>query len=192
MEVESMEKVYHTVAETAAILGISPRTIYNSICKNSVRKFIKPRWFENKPLFHIPHTRAAELVGYGKMQGTRVVKKLKKNAAFRAKVDNMILQSVDNYKKSTQSLLPEISELDVETIRQYKADPTLLVQRPKAIQNLRQVAGAVLPDGANITQVISVSQIETLQNIFQQTLLPGGDVVVDAEVVDADNSKDKA
>ena len=47
-----MEKVYHTVTETAEILGISPRTIYNSICKNSVRKFIKPRWFGNKPLFH--------------------------------------------------------------------------------------------------------------------------------------------
>jgi excisionase family DNA binding protein len=47
-----MEKVYHTVQETAEILGISPRTIYNSICINSVRKFIKPRWFGNKPLFH--------------------------------------------------------------------------------------------------------------------------------------------
>lgn len=131
----------------------------------------------------IAPTRAAELVGYGKMQGTRVVRKLKKNAAFKAKVDNMILQSVENYKKSTQSLLPEISELDIETIRQYKADPTLLVQRPKAIANLRAVAGAVLPDGANITQVISVNQIESLQNIFQGSLMSGGGPVVDAEIV---------
>jgi excisionase family DNA binding protein len=47
-----MDKIYYTVTETAAILGISPRTIYNSIGKGSVRKFIKPHWFGSKPLFH--------------------------------------------------------------------------------------------------------------------------------------------
>jgi excisionase family DNA binding protein len=47
-----VEKIYYTVQETAAILGISPRTIYNSIGRGSVRKFIKPRWFGSKPLFH--------------------------------------------------------------------------------------------------------------------------------------------
>lgn len=47
-----MEKIFYTVAETAGILGISPRTIYNSIHRTSVRKFIKPHWYGNKPLFH--------------------------------------------------------------------------------------------------------------------------------------------
>jgi excisionase family DNA binding protein len=47
-----MEKIYYTVSETAEILGISPRTIYNSIHRGSVRKFIKPHWFGSKPLFH--------------------------------------------------------------------------------------------------------------------------------------------
>jgi excisionase family DNA binding protein len=47
-----MEKIYYSVKETADILGISPRTIYNSIHRSSVRHFIKPRWFGSKPLFH--------------------------------------------------------------------------------------------------------------------------------------------
>ena len=47
-----MEKIYYSVSETAVILGISPRTIYNSIHRGSVRKFIKPHWFGSKPLFH--------------------------------------------------------------------------------------------------------------------------------------------
>jgi excisionase family DNA binding protein len=47
-----MEKLFYTVKETAEILSISPRTIYNSIHRSSVRKFIKPRWFGSKPLFH--------------------------------------------------------------------------------------------------------------------------------------------
>lgn len=47
-----MEKIYYTVQETAEILGIAPRTVYNSIHRGSVRHFIKPRWFGSKPLFH--------------------------------------------------------------------------------------------------------------------------------------------
>lgn len=47
-----MEKIYFTVQETAGVLGISPRTVYNSIHRGSVRKFIRPHWFGRKPLFH--------------------------------------------------------------------------------------------------------------------------------------------
>jgi excisionase family DNA binding protein len=50
--VVAMEKLFYTVRETAHILGISERTIYNSTHRNSERNFIKPRWFGSKPLFH--------------------------------------------------------------------------------------------------------------------------------------------
>jgi excisionase family DNA binding protein len=47
-----MDKIYFSVRETADILGISPRTVYNRIHRGSVRKFIKPHRFGRKPLFH--------------------------------------------------------------------------------------------------------------------------------------------
>jgi excisionase family DNA binding protein len=47
-----MEPIFYTVRETARILGISERTIYNSIHRGSLRKFIRPHWFGRKPLFH--------------------------------------------------------------------------------------------------------------------------------------------
>jgi excisionase family DNA binding protein len=47
-----VEKIYFSVNETAEILGIGVRAIYNSIHKGSVRKFIRPHWFGRKPLFH--------------------------------------------------------------------------------------------------------------------------------------------
>jgi hypothetical protein len=51
-------------------------------------------------------------------------------------------------------------------------------------------AGATLPDGANVTQVINVAQIERLQNIFQGALGPGA-TPIDAEVVTVEDGKDK-
>ena len=48
-----MEQLFFTVRETAKILGISERTIYNLISRGgSKRTFIKPRRFGSKPLFH--------------------------------------------------------------------------------------------------------------------------------------------
>lgn len=117
------------------------------------------------------------------MQATRVLQKFRKNAAFRQKAENMLNMSVDAYRKTAQSLLPEVAELDIQTIRQYQQDPTKLIERPKALANLRVAAGATLPDGANITQVINVAQIERLQNVFQSSMLPGSsEPVVDAEI----------
>lgn len=125
---------------------------------------------------------ACEVLGFGPMQATRVLKKFRNNAKFKEKAENMLNMAVDAYRKTAQSLLPEISELDVKTVREYQRDPSKLLERPKALANLRVAAGATLPDGANVTQVINVAQIERLQNIFQGALGPGGDVL-DAEVV---------
>jgi excisionase family DNA binding protein len=43
-------KLLYSVSETAGLLGISRRTIYNWI---SQRRFIRPRWIGRKPMFHV-------------------------------------------------------------------------------------------------------------------------------------------
>ena len=101
------------------------------------------------------------------MQATRVLQKFRKNAAFRQKAENMLNMSVDAYRKTAQSLLPEVAELDIQTIRQYQQDPTKLIERPKALANLRVAAGATLPDGANITQVINVARSSACRTYFR-------------------------
>jgi hypothetical protein len=126
---------------------------------------------------------ACEVLGFGPMQATRVLTKFKNNAGFRQKAEDMLNMSIDAYRKTAQSLLPEISALDVATVREYQRDPSKLIERPKALANLRVAAGATLPDGAQVTQTISVNQIENLQNIFQGSLMSGGGPVVDAEVI---------
>jgi hypothetical protein len=126
---------------------------------------------------------ACEILGFGPMQANRVLAKFKNNAKFRQKAEDMLNMSIDAYRKTAQSLLPEISALDVQTVREYQRDPSKLIERPKALANLRVAAGATLPDGAQVTQTISVTQIENLQSIFGTALLPGCDPVVDAEIV---------
>lgn len=134
---------------------------------------------------------ACEILNFGPMQATRVLRKFQKNPAFKQKAENMLNMSVDAYRKTAQSLLPEVAELDIQTIRQYQANPEKLIERPKALANLRVAAGATLPEGANVTQTISINQIANLQSIFQQSLNSGsaGDVV-DAEVLQSEEGKE--
>lgn len=110
--------------------------------------------------------RSAELCGVSKMRGSRVFEKIQKNEAFRNKCEGFISKIRAGYQDAVAARLPDIAELDSLTLKQYRDNPQLLVDKPSALKHLRQVANVQAPDGVTMQQNVQIN-LESLQALIQ-------------------------
>jgi hypothetical protein len=129
--------------------------------------FRKVQIFAMNKLLGIARGRAAELLGLSKMEGTRVYDRLRQNPAFREKCNAFLEKVRSNYQDAVAARLPDIAELDSLTLKQYRDNPQLLVDKPSALKHLRQVAAVQAPDGVTMQTNVQIN-LESLQALIQK------------------------
>jgi hypothetical protein len=117
----------------------------------------------------IAKTRAAELCGFDRVTGQRIMLRAKTNPRFKAKVDGLIDRMTEGYRMHIATRLPDIAELDVLGLDQYRKDPSKLLDKPQFLKHLRGAIGIGSGDGVQVNNQVNISieQIERLQRAIQ-------------------------
>ena len=109
---------------------------------------------------------------------------LRKDAKSRQKFGELLASMPEWYKSSARAMLPAISEVENKAVFEYLKQPTLAIERPALLKQVKQAAGITFGDEQQATVQVNVGQI--MQNILVEARQPKAiEHVIDAEVVES-------
>jgi hypothetical protein len=105
-----------------------------------------------------------------KAQGMKIMAKARNNPRFKKKLDDLHAVMRQSYIDSKVATLPQLSGIEAAALKEYEADPTLAIHKPKLLRDLMIVAGVQAPNGAVIDNSVTNIQLENLQAFIQNVI----------------------
>jgi hypothetical protein len=116
-----------------------------------------------------PVTTCAQLAGYSKAYGQKLISKYKHNPKLRNRIDEIAGMMPERFRTLTQPRLATICEIEGAALQKYLDSPELAINKPKLLRDMKIAARALEPDAPRQPS-INVGTIQVIQQSIREDL----------------------
>ena len=186
--INKVSKKITKLPQPEAEAGVSKETakMIERVVKRTVknRKGSRTHEYFLYRFYGYPATVASSLTGYHPGSGSRLEKRYRDDAKFRAEIDRIASPAPGRYQTWAKLQLPQVSKIESAALDKMLSDPEMAIRHPKLLRDLKQASGVELNEVQKpVVQHVNIGAIQ--QNILQT--LEGNDSPDTVDVIEVES-----